>query len=392
MNPPVDIAVLSNEPTPYRLHMLRRLRDELPAVRVHNFFTHRLHDAHVPWALRVEESLNPVFFEALSLSGFERHPLRCDRAFRRLRDELRSRGVRLIILLGYFDLARLRLIAWARRAGVPLLLHVDSNVYGESRLSPIKRAAKKRLVRWVVGQVAGLMPMGRCGRAFFATYAPGHEKPVFLHPYEPDYAELTRRDEAALRRFMQAQQLDPSRRRILSCGRLVPHKGVADLIDAFAPMAAQRPEWDLLIAGDGPMRRELESRVPASLRHRVRFTGFLQFEQTRLCYHCSEVLAHLSRYEPWGLVINEAVASGLAVAASDVTGAAVELVEPGVNGLWVTAGEVPAWTAALLEITQPATLQAMRLASAAQLQRWRSAADPVQGVRAALRHFKLSVD
>ena len=92
-----------------------------------------------------------------------------------------------------------------------------------------------------------------------------------------------------------------------------------------------------------------------------------------------------SNYEPWGLVINEAAAAGLAIVASDVVGAAAELVQDGVNGRLFPIRDHEALTTALLDVTAPDRIDAMRASSAAVLADWRTRGDPVSGLRRALK-------
>jgi glycosyltransferase involved in cell wall biosynthesis len=83
-------------------------------------------------------------------------------------------------------------------------------------------------------------------------------------------------------------------------------------------------------------------------------------------------------------VINESAAAGMAIVATRVVGAAPELVRDGVNGRIVPPGDPGAMAAALRDATDPATLRRMRAASAQVLEQWRSAGDPVAGLRRAL--------
>src|SRR5439155_19337196 len=132
-------------------------------------------------------------------------------------------------------------------------------------------------------------------------------------------------------------------------GRVVSNKRVVLLIDAFAAIASQRPEWDLLIVGDGALRNELQRRVPEPLRPRVVWTGFLDGPEPALAYHAADVLVLPSDHEPWALVVQEAMAAGLPVVASDVVGAAYELVTDGVSGKVFPAGDCSALQKALEE-------------------------------------------
>ncbi|MFG0275913.1 MAG: glycosyltransferase, partial [Phycisphaerales bacterium] len=77
--------------------------------------------------------------------------------------------------------------------------------------------------------------------------------------------------------------------------------------------------------------------------------------------------------------------SGLAIIATDVVGAAVELVRDGENGRLIPPGSEDALRDALLEVTDPDRIDAMKAASEKSLETWRREADPVEGLRAALR-------
>lgn len=387
-DPRPAFAVISNTPTPYRNHVLRRLGSEIAGARLISYFTHTI--TSMPWAMQIPADANAVFFDDLALPSHRPVQRRSLALFRRLRDHLIAQNVRLIVLLGYNDLTRIMLIRWARRAGIPLLITGDSNVFSEGRVTGIKRVVKRAYVRYVLNRVAGIMPMGSCGRAFYRLYQ-DHNLPEFLFPYEPDYSLFERRDEAAERAFAERHGLKPERRRIVYSGRFVPVKRVDVLIDAFVKIAGDRPEWDLVLAGDGPLRPQLESRVPAALRDRVKWTGFLQMHDTAVCYRACHVLAHPSEYEPWALVINEALASGLPVVATNVVGAAIELVRHNTNGLLIQPRSPDAMATALRHVTAPGVVELMQTQTAPILAQWRHAADPVQGVRDALKHFGVMV-
>jgi len=382
------IAIISNEPTPYRLHVLRRLFAELGGVCVHNIFTHTVSSPSMPWQMQIEPKLNPVFFPKNHLTINHPISMRSMRLFGDLKKYILSRRIQMIILLGYNDLTRLLLIRWAKRAAIPVILSGDSNVFADARTPALTRFFKDFVLRWVLRHVSGLMPMGTCGRAFFRRYV-DHELPEFLFPYEPDYAALRSPDPIRLARFRVKHGLNSTRKRLLFCGRLVEVKRVDTLLRAFVSIAQARRDWDLVIAGQGPLRRELESLIPDSLGDRVKWLGFLQSDEMPLVYHACDVLVHPAEFEPWGLVINEAIACGLPIVTTSVVGAAVELVQHKRNGLIVTPRSVDLLAEAIFTITRNDCYLQMHEWCGASLERWRRAADPVNAVRAAMRHFGL---
>jgi len=88
-------------------------------------------------------------------------------------------------------------------------------------------------------------------------------------------------------------------------------------------------------------------------------------------------------------VINEAAAAGLAIISSDVVGAAAELVKDGENGKLFPVGDAGRLEQCLLEVTQPDVCDRMKKQSHEVLRRWREDADPVDGIRRALRQTRL---
>jgi glycosyltransferase involved in cell wall biosynthesis len=156
------------------------------------------------------------------------------------------------------------------------------------------------------------------------------------------------------------------------------------VIDAFNQLADVRPEWDLLIVGDGPLASELRDRVPERLRSRVIWTGFLELEEVKLAYHAADVLVLASDREPWAVVVQEAMAAGLTIVSSDIVGAAHELVEDHVNGRIFAAGKLEALANALADVTRNEMVEMYKKKSRAALDRWRTANDPVKEIRRAL--------
>jgi glycosyltransferase involved in cell wall biosynthesis len=208
---------------------------------------------------------------------------------------------------------------------------------------------------------------------------------MFLCPADPDYTLIDRPDPALLESVASRFGLDPARKRIICCARLVSLKRFDAAIDAFVKLAAERPEWDLVIVGDGEMREPWQARVPAELKHRVIWTGFLKDPaETAAIYRWSHVFVHPGDLEAWGVVVLEAAAAGLAMIVSEVVGAAVDLVRDGENGRLVPPGDAAAVERALREVTDPAKLEAMREASRRISAAFRKNADAVEGLRRAL--------
>jgi len=378
-----DLVIVANEQTPYRLHLHRRIARELPELRLWSLFTHEL--ATAPWPYQEIEEIRPVLFGRGESARHQDSPWRQWREWRkggRILRWLSAREVAAVVVFGYNDLGRLRLIRSCHRRGVPVFLWGDSNILGD-RAHGWRRRLKQFLLPRILAWCSGVLCCGRLGREYFVRYGVAPER-IFVMPYEPDYDSIRMVPAARVAANRTRYGLAPDRRRLLYVGRLARVKRVDLLIRAFAAIAALRPDWDLLIAGDGPLRQSLAALVPQGLRSRVIWTGFLADpNDVAALYAAADALVLPSDYEPWGVVVAEAC-TRLAIVASSVVGAAAELVEDGVNGRRFPAGRLDGLVEALLDVTAPERIDAMKAASPGRLEAWRRRADPVEGLRQAL--------
>ncbi|GMW02963.1 MAG: hypothetical protein AMXMBFR84_40990 [Candidatus Hydrogenedentota bacterium] len=123
---------------------------------------------------------------------------------------------------------------------------------------------------------------------------------------------------------------------VLYCGNLLDLKGVPDLIQAFGAAASAIPDVHLVLAGSGEGQSRYQTMcVDLGIESRVHFVGFIDRRRLPAYYAMADVLVVPSRREVWGLVINEALACGVPVIASDAAGATADLIEDHVNGLIV---------------------------------------------------------
>jgi len=387
-NMPTDrpaIAIISNSQTPYRLHLHRRIAAEIPQVRLWSVYTHEISNSN--WPFETPAEIGPVSFGKGESSNDQAKLKNAHKEWKRGGRIIRwmiEQDVRFVVAMGYNDAGRMRIIRWCRKNTVPCFVFGDSNIHGDSA-GGIKAMAKKIVVGYVVRHCSGALACGTLGKAYFAKYGAAENR-MFFFPYEPDYqliADLpAERIDAARQRF----GLAADRRRIVYSGRLMGLKRVDLLIDAFLAIAQRRPQWDLVVVGGGPLRGELEAKIPSQLRGRVIWTGFINEQSTvTAIYRASDVLVLPSDYEPWAVVINEAAAARMAIVSSSVVGAAAELVRDGVNGRLFPPGDRDQLTACLLDVTDSSRTEMMRKKSAQVLRDWRNRGDPVDGLRAAMR-------
>lgn len=126
---------------------------------------------------------------------------------------------------------------------------------------------------------------------------------------------------------------------LLFVGRIAKEKSVKRLIDAFAPLAVVHPNIKLVLVGDGPDKPELEEYVVATgLESRVTFTGYVNSADMPEVYRAADVFTFLSTSETQGMVVLEAMASGLPVIVQN-DAAYEDTVFHGVNGFAIEDAE-----------------------------------------------------
>jgi glycosyltransferase involved in cell wall biosynthesis len=188
-------------------------------------------------------------------------------------------------------------------------------------------------------------------------------------------AERVRRDQT-MPELEYGQILDPCwrGRYFLASARFVEKKNLPRLIEAYARYRATRhadDAWPLVILGDGVLRDHLEEmRRTLRLEGAVHMPGFRQYGELPKYYGSAGAFVHASTTEQWGLVVNEAMASGLAVAVSNRCGCAETLVEDGRNGVLFDPYDVHAIASALARITDYPQLWEFGSASRSIIASW----------------------
>ncbi len=117
----------------------------------------------------------------------------------------------------------------------------------------------------------------------------------------------------------------------LYVGRFSAEKNIFQLLKAYKRLIGQHA-WGLLLVGDGPQMGKIKNCVKKYAIKNVFMPGFQQKEEIPKFFAVSDVLILPSISEPWGLVVNEAMAAGLPVLVSSRCGCYPDIVKEGING------------------------------------------------------------
>jgi glycosyltransferase involved in cell wall biosynthesis len=136
---------------------------------------------------------------------------------------------------------------------------------------------------------------------------------------------------------------------LLFCAKLQDWKRPQDVLKAFAQANVQNSY--LIFAGEGPLKSDLKVEAESlGLIDKVKFLGFVNQSQLSSIYRSANVFILPSDYEPFGVVVNEAMLCGCPVIVSDRVGARVDLVKNGETGFIYPCGDIEALTKILQEV------------------------------------------
>ncbi len=254
---------------------------------------------------------------------------------------------------GYNYLAMWQAQRWARRSGVPFLLWSESNILDARSNFWGFESAKRRFI----SSCQGFVVPGKSAADYLETFGVAPSR-IFTAPNAVDVQLFSASAEKARQQPLLRERLGLPRRYLLYVGRFVRSKGVFDLLAAYATLPeGTRRDVGLVFVGDGREREELVRRSREIHPGQIVVSGFAQRDDLPVFYALAEALIFPTHSDPWGLVVNEAMACGLPVIASEVAGCVADLVQDGENGYVVPARDSQALSQAMERLLNPPQLE-----------------------------------
>lgn len=167
----------------------------------------------------------------------------------------------------------------------------------------------------------------------YFDWLPQNKRAVIYNPVQPIKDEQIK--------ITLPQGADPEKTWAIAMGRLTYQKGFDLLLPAFHKIAAQYPDWQLLIFGEGELRRELEElREKLGLTHQVIFPGLTDNPIAML--KSAKLFVLSSRWEGLPAVLFEALSCGLPVVSMNCPSGPQEIIRDGIDGILVPNEDVSA--------------------------------------------------
>jgi glycosyltransferase involved in cell wall biosynthesis len=337
------IGILSSHPIQYQAPWFREL-SKLAEVEV--FFAFQPNPAQqaagfggaFTWDVDLLSGYQHRFLKNRAVSASANRFAGCDTP--EIADIIRQERFDAFIVCGWNLKTYWQAIRACRRQRIPVLVRGDSQL--ASPRSAAVRWAKQAVYPYLLKQLDGFLSVGQRNREYLRHYGVPAER-IFFAPHFVDNNWFRAKARQALpeRNLLRAKwNASPATLVALFVGKFIPKKRPLDFLSGVVRAREQGAEIVPVLVGSGELdaqlRRSAEQQgIPAI------FEGFRNQSELPACYAASDVLVLPSDGgETWGLVVNEAMASGLPAIVSNAAGCAPDLIEDGATGFTFPIGDI----------------------------------------------------
>jgi glycosyltransferase involved in cell wall biosynthesis len=245
-----------------------------------------------------------------------------------------------IIIGGYEQPTYIMLSLLCRLYKKPYIIIFDG--ISPKKVYEAENPAKFLLKSLVIKHANSIFGNGTVSKLYFSKKFNYNSDKIFNQYLTVDIdkiVDLGKQKEILRKEIRQKLNIDNDKKVIIYSGRLIKQKNVDSIIKAINVLD-NKESYILLILGDGEEKENLLN-LAKELKVNLRMAGFIsKQEELFKHYYAGDLMILPSNNEVWGLVVNEAMAAGLAVIVSDECGCSLDLVRDGENGFVVHAGDV----------------------------------------------------
>ena len=225
-----------------------------------------------------------------------------------------------VFVSGWFDRDYLSVCSQLKAQGVPVVAGSDAQWTGSAR-----QQVGRLIAPWYLHRAIDVMWVSGERQRLYAGKLGFDGPKCWTGCYACDWDRFS---------SVYARRSTPGAKGFLFVGRYVPVKGLSVLLEAYRTYRSMvRSPWPLICAGTGPQQSLLEGQEGV-IDH-----GFVQPDELPALMESASAFVLASNREPWGVVVQEAAATGLPLICSEACGAAVHLLQDGYNGYVFGTGD-----------------------------------------------------
>jgi glycosyltransferase involved in cell wall biosynthesis len=349
----MHLAVLTSHPIQYQAPLFRDLSRRLDLTVL---FAHRATQADqaaagfgvgFEWDVDLLSGYDHYFLKNVATDpGVDRF-WGCDTP--EIEDRLRDGNFDALLVMGWHLKCFWQAILAAKRRGIPVMVRGDSHL--ETPRSPLKRIGKALIYPMALRVFDVALYVGERSRRYWQHYSfPSHRLVFSPHCVDNDWFAMRAGCEPR-EKLRAAHGISLGTKVALFAGKFLPLKRPLDLISATKILISAGCDVTVLTAGSGPLGEQVTAAARAAEVPLVQL-GFCNQTEMPAAYAAADMLVLPSERETWGLVANEALASGIPIVISDACGCAPDLAVDEMAGRVFPVGDIPSLAAALKEMIE----------------------------------------
>ena len=344
------LAVITTHPIQYNAPLFRLL-NERQHIAIKVFYTWSQSaagkkfdpgfDQHIEWDIPLLDGYDYTFVDNISAAPGSHNYKGINNPT--LIKEIQNWGANAVMVYGWNFKSHWRAISFFYKK-IPVFFRGDSTLINEKK--GLKLIVRRIVLKYVYAHVYSAFYAGVANKAYFKAMGLGEEQLVFM-PHAIDNNRFAENEEIKVAGIKLRNALNISADAVvfLFAGKLEKKKQPDFLMESFVSLNSNNAY--LIVAGSGELEQSLKDSY--STHAFIKFIGFKNQYQMPAVYNSCDVFILPSKgpNETWGLAINEAMAAGKAIIASDKCGASYDLIKNNKNGFIFKADDPPSLFEAL---------------------------------------------
>jgi glycosyltransferase involved in cell wall biosynthesis len=242
-------------------------------------------------------------------------------------DEILSREQYDFVILNGYKNSYKGLPELCKSKDIPIALRIDSVLYN---LTPFQKILKRIYLPFAYRKFNHFFAVGSETRKFLNWLGINNENiQYFSYATHDEWFKEKAADQSKIQHLKVKLGLKEEKV-ILSVAKFIERESPWDILNAFKLL--NDPNTALILVGDGKDRQELEVFAAKNKHLKIIFTGYVPFLALPYYYGLTDIFIHAAKNEPWGVSVQEAIASGCTVITSDKVGSSTDLIHHGLNG------------------------------------------------------------
>lgn len=252
--------------------------------------------------------------------------------------ELKNPKYDIVIFYEYSTITSIISILKCQHSGIKYLINCDGAIVEN-------KSIKDKIKRICISRANGLLANGKSAENYFIVHGAKKEN-IYLHKFSGNYkSEILSEPISYDEKLKLRKKLGLNYKRLYICiGNFIHRKGFDILLNSIANNPSN--EVGYVFIGGGELKKEYEEFIENNKLNNVKLLGFMSKDKLINYYDASDIFILPTRYDIWGLVINEAMSRGLPIISTNKCMAAVELVNEN-NGKVVDSDSVSSLSTAI---------------------------------------------